>query len=135
MARARTAKHPEFEPEAVGDPSPDVSKADMVRAALAEGMESPTDGLGFIKSKFGVDFPRPMWSSYKAQIRAQEQQKALKRGRPGRKPKAAVEGDFAPPKPATSGGQSELLAALEAIKPLVESMGKEQVHRIVDLLG
>jgi hypothetical protein len=138
MARARTAKHPEPvlapETDTVGNPSPAVSKADMVRAALADGMETPTDGLGFIKSKYGVDFPRPMWSSYKAQLRAQEQKKALKRGKPGRKPKAAVEGYIAPPKIEVK-GDGDLIDALEAMKPLVASLGAEKVKRLVDLLG
>ena len=143
MARPRTAKHPKVEepmPETVAGGGQEghgivaVSKADMVRAALAAGMETPTDGLGFIKSKYGIDFPRPMWSSYKAQLRAQEQKKALKGAKPGRKPKAAVEGYLAPPK-VTPKGDGDLLDALEAMKPLVASLGAEKVHRLVDLLG
>ena len=31
--------------------------------------------------------------------------------------------------------QPDLLAAMEAMKPLVDSLGKAQVKRIVDLLG
>ncbi|MDR3617977.1 MAG: hypothetical protein P4L85_01410 [Paludisphaera borealis] len=141
MARPRTAKHPKPDstPETVmgggqeGHGIIAVSKADMVRAALANGMETPTDGLAFIKAKYGIDFPRPMWSSYKAQLRAQEQKKALKRGKPGRKPKS-VEGYLAPPK-ATPKGDADLIDALEAMKPLVASLGKEQVKRLVNLLG
>jgi hypothetical protein len=65
MARPRTAKRPMLDsvPETLAGGGQEghgivaVSKADMVRAALAEGMETPTDGLGFIKSKYGVDFP------------------------------------------------------------------------------
>jgi hypothetical protein len=142
MARPRTAKHPEPAPEpkfepmehTVGNPSPAVSKADMVRAALADGMETPTDGLGFIKAKYGVDFPRPMWSSYKAQLRAQEQKKALKGGKPGRKPKAAVEGYLAPPK-AKSKDEGDLIDALEALKPLIAQFGVDKVKRLVDVIG
>jgi len=138
MARARTAKHPEpvVEPEAdtVGNPSPAVSKADMVRSALAAGMETPTDGLGFIKSKYGVDFPRPMWSSYRAQLRAQERKKALKGASRGRGPKAAAEGP-ATSRRSASMRDGDLLDALEAMKPLVESLGAEKIKRLVDLLG
>jgi hypothetical protein len=39
-----------------------------------------------------------------------------------------------PPKPAPTGG-SGLLDAMEAIKPLVASLGAEKVKRIGDLLG
>jgi len=135
MARARTAKHPESEGDTVGNRSPVVSKADMVRAALAEAMETPNDGLGFIKSKFGVDFPRPMWSSYKAQIRAQEQKKALKRSKPGRKSKGAESSGSALRAASKSDSDVDLLAAMEAMKPLVEALGAERVKRIADLLG
>jgi len=139
MARARTAKYPEpaSEPEGdtVGNPSPTVSKADMVRAALAEGMETPNDGLGFIKSKFGVNFPRPMWSPYKAQIRAQEQKKALKRSETSRKPKGAESSGSTPRVARKSDPDVDLLDTMEAMKPLVEKLGAEKVKRIADLLG
>jgi hypothetical protein len=40
-----------------------------------------------------------------------------------------------PPERPAAGRNGDLLAAMEAMKPLVDSMGKEQVKRIVDLLG
>ena len=62
------------------------------------------------------------------------------KGKPGRKPKAAasqgVEGYLAPPpKPQAPSEQPDLLAAMEAMKPLVEALGKDKAHRIIDLLG
>ena len=46
-----------------------------------------------------------------------------------------IEHDFTPsPEPAPPDG-SGLLDAMEAMRPLVASLGKEQVKRIVDLLG
>ncbi len=46
-----------------------------------------------------------------------------------------IEHCFTPsPEPAPPDG-SELLDAMEAMKPLVASLGKEQIKRIVDLLG
>jgi hypothetical protein len=41
---------------------------------------------------------------------------------------------MAPPKPAPTGG-AELPDAMEAMKPLVASLSKEHVKRIVDLQG
>jgi hypothetical protein len=38
-------------------------------------------------------------------------------------------------KTVTEKAGSELLDAMEAMKPLVSSLGKKQVKRIVDLLG
>ena len=60
--------------------------------------------------------------------------------KPGRKPKAApsqaVEGYLsAPPKQRGTGAEPDLLDAMEAMKPLVASLGADKVKRIVDLLG
>ncbi len=81
MARTRLAKHPrvdQIEPPPIeeesekepkfqlgenGQPS---SKADMVRQVLAEGITTPTEGVTRIKQLFGIDLPKPMWSSYVA---------------------------------------------------------------------
>lgn len=80
MARARLAKHPlpvepeeilQEEPEPAND-KPTMSKADMVRAGLAEGLTKPGDIAEFIQSRFGVDIPKPMVSSYAAQERARQ---------------------------------------------------------------
>ena len=64
-------------------------------------------------------------------------QDAAPAARPARKPKAAaqaVEGYLAPPSFPDDGG-IDLLDAMEAMKPLIASLGAEKVKRIVDLLG
>jgi len=125
------------EPEASGKA---ISKAAAVRDALEQGEDSPEDGVAYIKKIHGIEMTRQMFSSYKAQQKARDAKKeAAPKGKPGRKPKAAaapaIEGYLAPPpKPAPPGG-SDLLDAMEAMKPLIASLGKEQVHRIIDLLG
>jgi len=70
-----------------------------------------------------------MASTYKANAKKKAGESAPK-GKPGRKPK--VEGAVAPPKPA---GEGDLLDAIEAMKPLIASLGADKVHRLVDLLG
>ena len=60
-------------------------------------------------------------------------------GQAGRKEKAAAQvaepGQAAPqPKPRAAGGETDLLTAMEAMKPLVASLGADKVKRIVDLL-
>jgi hypothetical protein len=75
----------------------------------------------------------------KSLIRKKESSSAPK-GKPGRTPRAApsqaVEGYLAPPpKPRGSGGEPDILEAMEAMKPLVASLGADKVKRIVDLLG
>src|SRR5258708_5483434 len=87
MARVRTAKYPkpaEIEPEFESQELPDdepvfpletggfasATKAEAVRIALSEGLESPGDIQEFIQAKFGHDIPKPTISSYKSQQNA-----------------------------------------------------------------
>ena len=51
------------------------------------------------------------------------------------KPKAAVEGYLAPPLKPSADGEAALLAAMEAMKPLVAALGADKVKRIADLLS
>lgn len=161
MARKKTAapkyvepedksqEAPEAEPETEerGDEPPAggkaISKAAAVRDALEQGEESPDDGVAYIKKIHGIEISKQMFSSYKTKEKARQsenQEPAAPKGKPGRKPKEApsqaVEGYLAPPpKQQGSGGGPDLLAAMEAMKPLIEALGKDQAHRIVDLLG
>ena len=104
-----------------GHESNGISKAQAVRNAMAEGLESLDDIEGFLKSRHGIEMPRQQLSAYKSQAKARESA--------GNEtaPKAAA-------KP-TSGNDGDLLDALEAIKPLVEKLGAEKVRRLVDLLS
>lgn len=137
---------PEEEPEAEDD-EPEasgkaISKAAAVRDALEQGEDSPEDGIAYIKKIHGIEMTRQTFSSYKAQQKAREAKKGVSKGKPGRKPRQvaetsqAVDGYLAPPpKSAPPGGQPDLIEAMEAMKPLVASLGAEKVKRLVDLLG
>jgi hypothetical protein len=107
-----------------------------VRAAIDSGAESLEDGVAFVKKRYGIVVTKPHFSAIKSQYKRRE---GAPKGRPGRKPKPsqkqAVEGYLAPPSTPPAAGGSDLLDAMEAMKPLVASLGKEQVKRIVDLLG
>jgi hypothetical protein len=107
---------------------PVITKAEAVRRAMAAGMNMPDDGVGFIKAQFGIDLPKQMWSSYRAQQKARDAKKAEGKSK-------RVEGYLAPPSKKSANGEGDLLAAMEAIKPLVDNLGKDQAHRIIDLLG
>ena len=100
-----------------------MTKADAVRAALAEGVETSKEGVEFIKDRFGIEIAPMHFAAQKSQIKKKEQ--------------GEDQGTRKAPKPrqATDGDQGDLLAAMEAIKPLVASLGAEKVKRIVDLLG
>jgi hypothetical protein len=125
MGRPRTAKYPKPEESFSAKPeaAKAVSKADAVRAALADGIESPSDIAAFIKSRYGIEMARQMISSYKAQLRKRDAERA-----PQSKQIVIVA------KPAAK-SESDLLGALEAIKPLVDQYGADKVKRIVDLMG
>jgi len=137
MGRPKKAKpaEPETAPEAAPATST-ISKAEAVRQALSAGMETPEDGTGFIKSNYGIEISKQMWSSYASQQKARDSKKAdgAPKGKPGRKPRATVEGYLAPP-PKKATGEADLLETLEALKPLIASHGADRVKRLVDLLG
>jgi hypothetical protein len=65
-----------------------VSKAEAIRRALAEGLESPEEGTDFIRKTFGSEVSRQHFSATKSQIKSKEGSKQFK-GKPGRKPKEA----------------------------------------------
>jgi hypothetical protein len=132
---------PEEEPAVVLESAftPTISKAEAVRVALAEGLESPGDIHDFIKAKFGHEIPNQMVSSYKSQQKARDAKKQAEvtpQAKPGRKPKAPlVEGYVAPPEKPRSAGEPDVLLALEGVKELVDRFGADRVRRMVDLLG
>lgn len=136
MARKKTAapKHEEAEDAQGGgqEGHGKITKSEAVRRALADGVDQPADGVAYIRDNFGLEISPTHFSAVKST--EGKKGEAAPKGKPGRKPKAVVEGYLAPPPPAPTGG-SELLDAMEAMKPLVASLGKEQVKRIVDLLG
>lgn len=111
-----------------------VTKTEAVRQALAEGLDSPGDIAAFAKAKYGLEIPKPQVSAYKAQAKKKAAD-GSSNGKPGRKPKASVEDYLAPPPKLAPTGDGDLLDALEAMKPLVANLGKERVHRLVELLG
>jgi hypothetical protein len=92
----------------------------------------------YIRKEFGIEIAPQHFSNVKSQLKKRGGGGAPK-GKPGRKPKAAagasVEGYLAPPPKRASSGEPDLLAAMEAMKPLVASLGADKVKRIVDLLG
>jgi hypothetical protein len=122
-----------------------MTKAEAIRRALAAGFEGPQEGTAYIRKEFGIEVAPQHFSATKSQMKNKP---TGRKGKPGRKPRhlmpdpqqsqkdaPPIEHYFTPePKPTPAGG-SELLDAMEVMKPLIASLGKEQVHRIVDLLG
>lgn len=159
MARKKTAapKHvePEDESQDVEEPETEetdstssqgkaISKAAAVRDALEQGEESPEDGVAYIKKIHGIEISKQMFSSYKTQEKARQAKKGgAPKGKPGRKSTTwqsqkdapPIESYFTPESKQPSGEEPDLIEAMEAMKPLVASLGAEKVKRIVDLLS
>ena len=113
-----------------------MSKSDAARAAIKHGIENPTEASEFILKKFGIEISPSHFSAVKSLDKKATGPAPATKGKPGRKPKVAkkpVEGYLAPPPKQTDKG--DLLDAIEAMKPLVASLGADKVKRIVDLLG
>lgn len=137
---------PEHAPVAVsnGRSEKKVSKSDAVRAAIRADVGKPDEGVDFLRREFGIEMTKQQFSTLRSKLKPSDTQAAATqpkpKGKPGRKPKAkpslAVEGYLAPPpKPARSGDEADLIASLEALKPLVAALGAEKVKRLADLLG
>jgi hypothetical protein len=127
--------------QAIEDSEPDkprkMSKTDAIRAAVAEGHESPADGVDFIKKRFGIELSKQHFSATKSKLKVTGGGQTKEAGRataPAKKKAARVEEYLAPPEQ-PAGRDENLLDALEAIKPLIAQHGAESVKRMVDLLG
>lgn len=120
-----------------------ISKAAAIRRALAEGIGSPEEGVDFIRKTFGLDVSRQHFSASKSQTKKKNQggETPAEPAKRGRKPKSApgqAVADAPARKPkhsASSEGETDLLAAMEAMKPLVAALGADRVKRLVDILG
>lgn len=130
MARPRTAKHPEPDISAAPSPEQKITKTQAVRNALADGLEKIDEIIEFAKTRHGLDISRQQASIYKSK----EKMKGATGAKRGPKPKAAVDGYLAPPK-IEAKGDGDLLDALEALKPLIASLGADKVRRLVDVLA
>jgi hypothetical protein len=144
--KAAKPRHVEPEDESQETPEPEEkvvppkakreakSKTDAVKQALAAGFEGPQEGTAYIRQEFGIEIAPQHFSAVKSQLKKREAGTEPK-SKPGRKPKA-IEGYLAPPsKRQPVGEETDLLAAMEAMKPLVEALGAEKVKRIADLLS
>jgi hypothetical protein len=122
MARKRTTEGSQTDPK---------TKVEAVRRALAEGVDSPTEGVAFIKEHFGLEVSPGMFSAYKSQMRS-------KKGKPGRKPGRKPKSESGT---ASAAGVSKapttdnLVGAVATVQQLVQQLGAETVRGLVDLFA
>jgi hypothetical protein len=129
MGRPKGVKNVKAAPAPKAGPAKTISKAEAVRQALAEGLDGLDDIAEFVRARHGHEIPKPQISAYKAQTKAKA---------------AGVPTTVASMKPNSpvqqaakhgGGGETDLIAAMEAIKPYVKEHGPERLKRIIDLLG
>jgi len=122
-------------------PSRKMSKTDAIRAAVAERIESPGDGVDFIRKRFGIEMSKGHFSATKSKLKSAEAAGASKGGAKKSAPAAATKrkpepvGDYQSPPEQPAGRDGNLLDALEQMKPLIAQYGPDHVKRMVDLLG
>lgn len=107
-----------------------ISKAEAARRALEAGVGSPKRAIAFIKKEFGIDMTSGHFSATKSLLKKKGTMTVKTRGRPKGSTNAVK------PTPALpANGEADLLHALEAMKPLVASLGADRVKRLADLLA
>lgn len=109
-------------------PTETITKTEAVKAALAEGMESPEEGVAFIKSKYGLDITKPQFSTYKSLSKKKNGGSMRAKSQPMASAPAAA------PTPARS-ASGDVAVGVETIKSLVDKLGVDQVVRIAQLFG
>ena len=70
-----------------------MSKTDAIRAAMAEGIESPGDGVDFIRKRFGLEMSKGHFSATKSKLKSTE---AAQKPSPKAAPKASASKARAP---------------------------------------
>ena len=112
-----------------------------VRPLAAGKRESPDDGTEFIKSRYGIEITKQMFSSYKTQDKARNAKHAgdAPKSKPGRKPKAAspaVGRVTRTAREAAAGNdEGDLLGNARSSSLFIAQHGADRVKRLVDLLG
>jgi hypothetical protein len=106
------------------------TKADAVREALKEGIEAPSEGVAFVKERFGLEMTAQQFSTYKSIEKKRAGNGGSRRTGSGEAP-ARKSARLPVPAP-KNGSISEDLTAL---KELVHRYGADEVGRLVTLVG
>jgi hypothetical protein len=106
-----------------------ISKAEAVRRALLVGVESPQEGVWFIKQEFGIEILPAVFSQYKYKFRPAKSRQARHTERANHHA-PTTDGDGLD-RPIDNA--EDLLTLVKVVKDLVSRMGVERVHELVEL--
>lgn len=125
MARKSKSEKPEVSSPV--EPEGGMNKTEAARQALLAGKESPVEAVAFIRQRFAIEMSPQHFSATKSLIRKKERETTP----PVTARRTPVRQEDARP----NNGDTGVMEAMEAIKPLIATLGAEKVKRIVDLLG
>ncbi len=131
MAKSRSTKPSDTESSDPVQVESKISKSEAARRAIAAGVEQPTEASAYIKSQFHLDMTPQHFSAVKSQMKA-------KLGKVLIKPRSETRGGVSTSRGTRGSGSfddTDLLAAIEVMKPLVAAFGVDKVKRLADLLG
>jgi len=116
------------------------NKSQAARAAIDAGYDTPAEAIKYIRDNFGIEMTARHFSAVKSNDRRAAGKPRARRGRKrgtGRRgrPPGSTTRATATSVASQRVDNTALLKALETIKPLVDSFGKEGVKRMVDLIG
>jgi hypothetical protein len=128
MAKKKDAEAPA---ETATAPAEKITQRVAVQRALAAGVDSPADGVAYVKKEFGITLNNQGFSTIKSQLKkaAGESKPAAKRGRPAASANGAVVH-----KPVANAVSSPAELA-RAVKELVAAHGVETVKDMVDVFA
>lgn len=109
-----------------------ITKTEAVRRAIAEGHDMPIDGSNYIKDRFGLSVPPPLFSTTKSQLKKKGAIGGNGRRKGGRRKAAAAPVETVP---TSSPGLVETARAVTAIQGLVRRFGKAAVRQLLDEVG
>jgi hypothetical protein len=109
-----------------------MTKTDAVKAAIADGVVKPSDGVKYVKEKFGIDVTGPLFSIIKSQAKLKGRKKSTRVAKPAdaTSPVVATSRAISP----TANGKHHVASSLASIKKLVDELGVDQLKEIAEML-
>jgi len=117
---------------APASPAEKMTQREAVEKALAAGMDTPAEGVPYVKGQFGIVLDNQAFSSIKSKIKSGSGAAAKQPGRPDASANGAVAHKPAAKTPPAVTNPAELA---RAVKELVTAHGAETIKDMVDVFA